>query len=201
MRDNTKFHRSDIPLLIFGTIFYVFSVCIVVPVDAPMLLGSTVSIAMTLYSLFGLPIGLCNLLMNIPIMFFCTKIFGRKMLIYTIIIVFGTSALIDLTVPRFPALFPGQNALNAILCGVVMGVGAGLYLRAGGSMAGTTALTKLICWRFPRLGYGAMLMTLDVSIAAFGSCAQKNLMMFIYSMIYAVICSKVIEAVMLWRNK
>ncbi|MFC2577083.1 MAG: YitT family protein [Rothia dentocariosa] len=68
-------------------------------VPAHLLTGGATGIAMIVYYLFGLPIGLQTFVYNIPLLFMAWKLMGRA---YTVDIIIGTaifSFLLDLTRP------------------------------------------------------------------------------------------------------
>ena len=129
-------------LLIIGCLIYALSMEYVNQIQV--IPGSMLGIAVTANHLLGTPNGLVNLLLNIPIMILITRKQGPKILIYTAFIMAFTSLLID-TFSWMTPLFTFIGSIpTALIGGVTMGIGAGLLIAAGGTMAGTTALTLLI---------------------------------------------------------
>ena len=96
--------------------------------------GGLTGIAMVLYYLTGFPIGMANLLMNIPILILSLKFMGK---FYTVITILGTvccSVFIDLT-----AFLADYNVVKDPLVAAISGgsVGWGALAGAGmGALAG-----------------------------------------------------------------
>ena len=180
-------------MLFIGCILYTISTLMINPVN--IIPGSVLGIAVVTHHLTGAPIGMVSLLCNIPIMFFCTACFGKKILIYTVLILVSTSGLIDLWQPYFPTILSDHAWFLAITGGALMGAGAGLLMRAGGTMGGTTALGRLIQNRKPSVNMGIALFVMDTAIILVGSFLLKSFSGLLYSVIYTLVCSKVIDVI------
>ncbi len=185
--------RYELTLIAIGCIIYALSMTMIEPIE--LIPGSFLGIAVALHKLFDTPSGAVNLLLNIPVMILCAKIFGKKTLYYTILIMAATSVLIDL----FSIFAPDKPYMNgaviALTGGFVMGVGAGLLLAAGGTMAGTTALSKIINQKFPRLSVGNILILLDMAVILTGCAILRSVSALLYSVLYTLACSKTIDLV------
>ncbi|MBR3642534.1 MAG: YitT family protein, partial [Parasporobacterium sp.] len=59
-------------------------------------------IALILYQLYHLPMGMTIILLNIPAMFLCFKQMGRRFLIKSVKSIAITSVIIDVVAPLFP---------------------------------------------------------------------------------------------------
>ena len=59
-------------------------------------------IALIFYHLFGVPIGISSMLMNIPIAIICYKALGKGFLIRSVKTIIITSLIIDMVAPMFP---------------------------------------------------------------------------------------------------
>ena len=107
MRNNAENRRSaEFLLLAAGCVPYAVSTILIKP--AQIIPGSVLGIAVTCNAILGVSARTVNLLLNIPIMAVCALRFGRKIVIYTIAILLGTSVLIDLGMILFP-VFSLQN--------------------------------------------------------------------------------------------
>lgn len=178
-------------VLFIGMIFYVLSTLLITPVE--IVPGSVLGVAVVTHAIFDIPIGLMTTVCNIPIMILCTKCFGKKILIYTIIIIAGTSILIDLFLPVFPPVFEQHGFLLAVLGGGMMGIGAGLLMRVGGTMGGTTAISRLLQKKYPKTDMGRALFVMDTSIILMGTILLKSFSGLMYSVIYTFVCCKAIS--------
>jgi len=188
-----KDRMKEYLMLLIGCILYCASLLFVNRISV--IPGSMLGIAVVSNAVLGTPIGLVNLLLNIPVMVFVTRRYGRKILIYTILIMVGTSLLIDLWEPFFPDPGIRNVYLISVIGGIVMGLGAGLLIRAGGTMAGTTALTLLIREKFPDIHYGTILFGMDACIMLLGAILLKDWKAVIYSTIYGLLVSKMMDVV------
>lgn len=96
--------------------------------------GGVAGVALLIYQIFKLPVGLQVLIYNIPIMWWAWRDLGRKFLILTLIGI-GAMTLIVTLVPIHNAI-ADDPMLNAIFGGLVVGIGGGISIRAGGSLGG-----------------------------------------------------------------
>lgn len=187
----------ELAAMLVGMILYAASTLFIDAV--PVIPGSMLGISIICYTLLGTPVGVVNLCGNFPIFFLCIKILGKKSLIYTVLNLAGCSLLIDLWRPYFPAVPLENHLVIASIAGLVMGVGAGLMLRVGGTLAGTTALSMIVQKKLPRFKVGTILLCIDSMIVLAGAILLKNAMALVYSEIYAILCSVAIDWVIAVR--
>ena len=113
-------------------------------VPAHLLTGGATGIAIIVYYLSNLPIGLQTFLYNIPLLVAAWRLLGRG---YTVDVVIGTgifSVMLDLT--RFlNAYAPVHDVmLSAIFGGVFNGIGYGIVFRLNGSTGGFDIIGAII---------------------------------------------------------
>lgn len=185
-------------LLTVGSILYVLSTILISPVR--IIPGSVLGISIIVHSLWKIPVGMTNVVCNIPIMFFCTRCFGRKTLLYTILIIVATSVFIDWYAPIFSVMLAENGLAIAIIGGILMGVGAGLLMRAGGTMGGTTAISKILQRKWVDMDMGMGLFIMDSVIIVSGAIFFKSISSLSYSIIYTLVCSKLIGWIYLGRR-
>lgn len=189
---------KEVAILVIGCIFYVVSTILINPVD--IVPGSVLGISVVVHELWGISIGTVNLLCNIPIMILCTMCFGKKILLYTILIIISTSTLIDWWLPYFPVILAQYGLVLAILGGGLMGIGAGLLMRAGGTMGGTTAIGRILQKKNPKINMGYALFIMDTAIILIGTILLKSFTGLLYSIVYTFVCSKVIDIVYSYKG-
>ena len=100
-----------------------------------------------LNELFGTPIGLMVLLLNIPIQLLAYKTLpgGGRVILRSVVIIVAFSAVIDNLAPMLPAGgVSDDRMLNALFGGISAGVGVGLVYRAGATMGGTSTLALIL---------------------------------------------------------
>lgn len=180
-------------LLTVGCVIYAVSIIMID--DVNIIPGSFLGIAVALNKAISLPTGMVNLLLNIPLMIIVTRKLGVKVLVYTIFIMVTTSVLIDLWTPVFPSLPITNVYILSAVGGLCMGVGAGMLIRAKGTMAGTTALTLLIQRKLQRLSFGTILFAVDSLIVLTGTIIVGDWRAIPYSLLYSFCCAKMMDVV------
>ena len=107
--------------------------------------GGLTGIAIILHYLFDLPIGIQNIIFNIPILYIAYHFFGRLYFFNTVLGTGLYSFFIDLTSFLTPYTPLHNNPmLSAIVAGVVSGIGFGLILRANANTGGADVIAALI---------------------------------------------------------
>ncbi len=127
--------------------------------------GGVTGVAILLHYAFDTPVGLVNLLLNIPLMIIGWRwAGGMKFLLRTLVAVVVMSAVIDLTQAYLTA--PTNDRL-LVICygGLIDGLGIGLVIRARGTTGGTDVLAR-IAHRFLGIGIGQTLLALNIIIFA-----------------------------------
>lgn len=113
-------------------------------VPAHLLTGGATGIAIIVYYLTGLPIGLQTFLYNVPLLIASWKLMGRE---YTLDVIIGTaifSGMLDFMRP-LNAVHPISDVmLSAIFGGVFNGLGYGLVFRMNGSTGGFDILGAIM---------------------------------------------------------
>lgn len=97
-------------------------------------------------AVFGIPISLPLLLLNIPILYLGYRMLpgGVGMLLLTGYAVILYSLLVEVLAPLVPEDSVSDNALlNAIFGGVLTGISSGLVYRSGGNFGGTSTLALI----------------------------------------------------------
>ena len=108
------------------------------------LAGGLTGIAMILNYLTGFPIGIANLILNIPILLLALKFMGK---FYTLITIIGTvlcSVFIDLTAPLAAMSSVKQPLVSAIAGGVILGLGMGLLYRYNSNTGGLDVIGAIL---------------------------------------------------------
>jgi len=103
-------------------------------------------VAVILNITVGLPIGLMNFILNIPIMVWAARMLGGwRVVAWTgIFIVIFSVSLDGLTQFFPPAGVSDEILLNAIFGGILGGVGGAMVIRAGGTTGGVSTLGRVL---------------------------------------------------------
>lgn len=127
--------------------------------------GGVTGISILLHYGLGTPVGLMNLVFNVPLLYVGWRwAGGLRFFIRTAVAVVVMSAVIDLTAPYLTA--PTEDRLLVICYGGLLdGFGMGLVFRGRGTTGGTDVLAR-VANRFFGLGIGQTLLAINVLIFA-----------------------------------
>ena len=154
--------------------------------------GGLTGVATVLNYLFGAPVGVTSLLMNVPLFLMGYKLMGGSFAFRSMIATVLFSLLIDLF--RFPAL-TDDVLLASVYGAILLGVPLGLILRGGATTGGSDMIAKLVHHRMSFVSVGMILLFVDctvIALAAFTMSTRAAL----YSLICIFVSSKVIDLVL-----
>jgi len=155
--------------------------------------GGVTGIAILMHYAFGTPVGLVNLLLNIPLLVIGWRwAGGLRFLVRTGVAVAILSATIDLTGPY---LTPPTTDRLLVICygGLLDGLGMGLVFRGRGTTGGTDVLAR-IAHRFLGLGIGQTLLGLNIAIFAVAAL-QFGAEAVMVALALAFVSSRVLDTV------
>lgn len=182
---------KNIVSIIFGGIIMGFAlIFFLVPSDIAA--GGISGVSTVLHYLFGLPVGIMVLVLNIPVFILGFISFDSKFLITSII---GTFALSLSTqffeLPMFTRLLPISEDmfLCSILGGVIYGFGLGFAIRAGGTTGGTDILSLVLKKWFPKFSVGQFIIIIDGVIITAAGLAFGRLDTVLYSAVMLFVSS------------
>ena len=138
--------------------------------------GGFTGIATMLNYLFGLPIGITILVMNVPFFILGAVQLGKKFLAKVIAATILSSVVIDLTAPFMPA-YRGDMMLCCIFGGILSGAGLALIFLRGGATGGTDLIADIV----------VVLTTIPV---------YRTIESPLYAFIFIFVTTKVIDMVM-----
>lgn len=151
-----------IAITIIGTFIYSVGVnAFYVP--HKFLSGGLTGIAMIVYYLTGIPIGLTNLVLNIPILALALKFIGK---FYTAVTILGTvfvSLFIDLTAPLAEMKIVQDPMVSSIAGGVVLGISMGILYRYNSNTGGLDVVGAILK-KFYNLEIGNVVFALNLVI-------------------------------------
>lgn len=89
-------------------------------------------VAIILYHLFGLPVGVGTVILNIPVAIFCYRFLGRVFFFKSVKTMIISSVFIDYIAPFFP-VYEGDRLLAALCMGILSGAGYAIVFMRGSS--------------------------------------------------------------------
>ena|GEM_PF-1132821 len=194
---NWKMEAISLIELFIGCLIYSLSVVLFID-PVKIIPGSVTGIGVVVKALTGFPIGALNFIINVPLVIIGTIVLGKRLLVYTGLTVLLTSGMIDYLVFLKP--FTDDVLLASVFGGVVMGIGLGMIMDAGGTTGGTTVVGRLVNKKKPDMPMGNILMIGDFIIIVLGSLLLKDWDLMLYSIIDLYVCVVLINWV-LYGNK
>ena len=156
-------------------------------------------IALIMYRLLNIPIGLSTILLNIPVAILCYHLLGRKFFISSVRCMVISSILIDYVAPLFP-VYQGSRLLAALCTGVFAGIGYALIYTRNSSTGGSDFIIMAVKAMKPHLSLGNIAFWSDVGIILVGGILFRDVDGIIYGMIVNYIFAVVVDKVMYGMN-
>lgn len=159
--------------------------------------GGVYGIAIILHHLFGLPIGLSALAMDIPLTILGIKFLGPRFGIKTIVGFSATSMWVTLLewTYGYEPLVENDALLSAIFGGVLIGFGLGLVFKSRATSGGSDIIAMILAKYF-QISLGQLLIIVDSVIVLLGLAAFGRWEIPLYSWIVIFISGKVIDVVL-----
>lgn len=161
--------------------------------------GGVSGIAVMVNALFGVPLGVVTMTVNIPLLLLAWHFLGRKFAVKTLKSVFILSMVMDLVAPLVP-IYTGDYILAALLGGVLMGAGLGIIFTRGSTTGGTDIISRLIQHRFRHIPIGKTMMGVDVVILATSIFVFHNIEAGLYGLISIFTSTRVIDSILFGLN-
>ena len=153
-------------------------------------------IAIILYHLLGIPVGIGTILLNIPVAVFCYRFLGRAFFLKSMKTMFISSVIIAYVAPLFP-VYEGSRLLAALCMGVLCGTGFALVFMRGSSTGGQDFITMSVKKVKPHVSLGAITGTLDIATIILGSVLVfRDVDGFIYGIIVTYLLTVIIDKIL-----
>ena len=179
-------------------LFFIILGCIIMAIGTAMFLlpnkfstGGITGIATIAYYLLNLPVGVVNIVINIPILIFTFYRLGKKVVINSIIGSLIYSVALDI-LDNLPAL-TNDAFLASIYGGVFLGIGTGIVLNANATTGGTELVTNLVKTYKLNIKTSSLIMLIDSIIVLLNMLVFKEIEIGLYSAIAIILMGKVID--------
>ena len=184
-----NFLLQTLGCLISAAGIYSFAVAAGIPVTG------VAGISAILYRLFGVPMGLSNVLINIPIILCTYKLLGRAFFLRSVycMILFAIST--DYVLPLLP-VYQGDRLLATICAGVVGGIGDALIYMNNSSTGGLDFITMAIKARHPYLAFGNLTFAAALAVIVLSGAVFRDVDSIIYGIMFNFLVSTVINKMM-----
>lgn len=156
-------------------------------------------ISIIFYQLFGIPIGLSTVVLNIPVAVLCYRLLGRKFFISSVRCMIISAVFIDYVAPFFP-VYQGSRLLAALCTGVIAGLGYTVIYMQNSSTGGTDFIIMAVKALKPYLSLGKIAFLSDVGIILTGGIIFRDMDGVIYGMIVNFLFAVMVDKVMYGMN-
>ena len=156
--------------------------------------GGVTGLAILIKKVLGVPIDITNLAVNIPLFIAGVALLGRRFGFKTAYGIYMLSVFIRLIYIYGGWLtLTNDLLLSSIYGGLMMGIGIGLVLRAGGTTGGTDLAGAIVNKYFPQFSIAKVMMAIDVMIVVSSGIVNKKVETALYSMIVLFVLVKVAD--------
>lgn len=184
-----NFLLQTLGCLISAAGIYSFAVAAGIPVTG------VAGISAILYRLFGVPMGLSNVLINIPIILCTYKLLGRTFFLRSVYCMALFAISTDYILPLLP-VYQGDRLLATICAGVVGGIGDALIYMNNSSTGGLDFITMAIKARHPHLAFGNLTFAAALAVIFLSGAVFRDVDSIIYGIMFNFLVSTVINKMM-----
>jgi uncharacterized membrane-anchored protein YitT (DUF2179 family) len=197
---------KDYFIVVFGT--FIVAVGIVVFISPLRLApGGVYGIAIISHYLFGTPIGLVGICLEIPLFLLGFRLLGAKFGSKTIVGIVSLAGFISLleflygyeplvSLPGNPAVAdPAANLIVALFGGVIVGIGLGLIFRVRATSGGTDIIAMIIAKYAKHIPLGTILMAVDSTIVILALVVFEDWTIPLYSWLVIYVTGFTIDKV------
>ena len=155
--------------------------------------GGFSGIATIIYYLFNVPMGIMNIVLNIP--FFLLSIYkiGREFFWKTIIGTVSLSFFIDV-LDKYNSITT-DRFLASVYGGIIIGIGTAIILKVGASTGGTELIANLIKSYRANISISKYLILIDIIIVLINVIVFKHIEIGLYSAIAIYLYGKLIDII------
>lgn len=191
-------YLTDLGVDIAGGILLTVAIyCFAIPANFPM--TGVSGVALILYHLFGTPVGMMTIFLNVPIAIACYRPLGRQFYLNSLRTTIITSLIMDILGPRLP-IYEGDLILAAVCGGVFCGIGYGIIFMRNSSTGGFDFIMMTVKAFRPHISLGKIAFVTDSIVIVAGGCLIGNATTIIYGLILNYLYSAVLDKVVYGTN-
>ncbi len=155
--------------------------------------GGFAGISTIFYYLFKIPIGLSNLILNIPLFIVAWFKIGKKFFYKSILGTISLSVFLDIFNKINPAT--GDSFLACVYGGIIVGIGTAIILKANGSTGGSELVSHIAKEYNPNLRISNMIVIIDIIVIMLNILIFKEIEIGLYSAIAIYLMGKIIDII------
>lgn len=157
--------------------------------------GGISGLALISNYLWGLPIGLMNLLLNVPLVLISYKVVGKTFLFKTARSMIISTIFLDVLFP-YTQPYTGSPFMAALYSGLCIGAGMAFFYMRGSSSGGMDFLIMTIKVRHPHFSFGLVTMISDFLVILLGWPVLKNIDAVLYGLASSFVTSLVLDKIL-----
>ena len=157
--------------------------------------GGISGLAIIANYLWNMPIGIVNIILNIPLIIISYRIVGRAFMLKSFKTMIINTIFLDLIFPLIP-MYTGQPFMAALFSGVFIGAGLALFYMRGSSSGGTDFLIMTLRVLKPHMSIGMLTVLIDVVVIVLGWPVFGSVDSILYGFIASFATSIVIDKIM-----
>ncbi len=156
--------------------------------------GGIAGLAIIINHFTNLPIGICMLAMNIPIIIICIKTLGKSFFIKSLKTMLISTVILDFVFPLLP-VYNGDALMAALFAGALSGAGLALIYWRGSSTGGTDFIILSLRKKFPHLSIGTITIFTDGVTLLLGGIVFGRIDAVLQGLIMTIVCTTVIDKI------
>lgn len=145
--------------------------------------------------LLNTPIGITNLVLNIPLIIAAWIKLGWKFVAKTLWVTVLLSVMLD-AFGLFLPVYQGDALLAALFCGALSGAGLALVFIRGATTGGTDILARLVRKHWSHISMGRVILVSDVLIVLVAAAVFRSVESALYAAIVIFVCARVIDYIL-----
>lgn len=157
--------------------------------------GGISGVALIFNHLFGLPIGVMTLALNVPVILLSYRVVGQSFLSKSFRTMLISTFFLDVVFPLTP-MYRGNDLLAAVFSGVTMGAGLAVIYMRGSSTGGTDFLIVSVKKLKPHISMGQITLMTDLTVILIGGLVFRNIDAVLYGAVCTYAESLIIDKIM-----
>lgn len=191
---------TDILFDLVGGVVYAVSVNVFTAPNhiAP---GGVTGFATLMNYVFGIPIGVMSLMINIPLLLVALRFLGKGFFLRTLKTVFVMTTMVDSLPLLISYTYEGERILAGLMGGVLTGLSIALPLMRGSTTGGFDVVSRLVKLRMPHFSIGRLLFIADFTVILVSMLVYGNIESGLYGLIAIFACSRMVDSVLYGMDK
>lgn len=156
--------------------------------------GGIAGLAVILNHFTSLPIGMCTLALNVPVILLCFKTLGRTFFLRSLCTMAVSTILLDFVFPLLP-VYHGDMLMAALFAGALSGAGLALIYAQDSSTGGTDFVILSLRKKMPHLSIGTISLVTDGAVILLGGLAFGRIDAVLQGIVMTAVSTTIIDKI------